>query len=156
MNYPPQYYPYQAQGQGPMAGPGGPPGYPPYVVYGMPGGERPDPGAFAAPPPGYYAAAPPPPHSYYQPPGMGPQWVSHAPPSPPAQESGTGGFFNFGNERFVMGLLVGAAATFLLTNETVQKTAIKSMVRVWLAVQGGFEELKERFRDAEAEIQAEE
>lgn len=59
-----------------------------------------------------------------------------------------------GSERFVRGLLIGAAAAYLLTNEDVQRTVIKGAVKVWSTVQGGIEEAKERFRDAEAEIQA--
>ncbi len=63
-------------------------------------------------------------------------------------------FFNFANDRFLRGLLIGAAATYLLTNEEVQRTVIKGAVKVWTTVQGGLEEAKERFRDAEAELQA--
>ena len=70
----------------------------------------------------------------------------------PMQQSGS--LFNFSNERFLKGLLIGAAATYLLTNESVQRTAIKGVVKAWSLVQGGVEELKERFHDAEAEIHA--
>lgn len=59
------------------------------------------------------------------------------------------------NERFLKGLLIGAAAAYILTNENVQRTAIKGAVKAWSLLQGGVEELKERFRDAEAEIRAE-
>jgi hypothetical protein len=59
-----------------------------------------------------------------------------------------------GNPRFVRGVLIGAAAVYLLTNENVQQAAIRSVVRVWSLVQGGVEEMKERFRDAEAELHA--
>jgi hypothetical protein len=59
---------------------------------------------------------------------------------------------NFGNDRFLKGLLIGAAATYLLTNESVQRTAIKAVVQVWSTLQGGIEEAKERFHDAEAEL----
>lgn len=109
MSYQPHVYHHQAQGpqaqgQGPMAGPGALSGYPPQAAYGLPAGAW----------PGYHAAAPQPYPPY------------HAPPSPPAQERSAGGFFNFGNERFVTGLLAGAAVTYLLTNETVQKAALKS------------------------------
>jgi hypothetical protein len=62
--------------------------------------------------------------------------------------------FNFANDRFLRGLLIGAAATYLLTNEEVQRTLIKGAVQVWQTVEGGIEEAKERFRDAEAELQA--
>ncbi|MGF1643022.1 MAG: YtxH domain-containing protein [Thiotrichales bacterium] len=59
------------------------------------------------------------------------------------------------NDRFLKGLLIGAAAVYLLTNENLQRTAIKSAVKAWSLLQGGVEELKERFHDAEAEIHAE-
>lgn len=59
------------------------------------------------------------------------------------------------NDRFLKGLLIGAAAAYLLTNETVQRTAIKGAVKAWSLLQGGVEELTERFHDAEAEIRAE-
>lgn len=63
-------------------------------------------------------------------------------------------FFNFANDRFLKGLLIGAAATYLLTNESVQRTAIKGAVKAWGFLQGGVEEIKERFQDAEAELHA--
>jgi translation initiation factor 2 alpha subunit (eIF-2alpha) len=37
----------------------------------------------------------------------------------------------------------------------VQKNAIKSLVKLWSLFQGGVEEIKERFKDAEAEIKTE-
>jgi hypothetical protein len=55
-------------------------------------------------------------------------------------------------DRFLKGLLIGAAATYLLTNEQVQRTAIKGVVQAWSLLQGGLEEVKERFGDAQAEI----
>ncbi len=57
-------------------------------------------------------------------------------------------------DRFLKGLLVGAAAAYILTNESVQRTAIKGAVKAWTTVQGGLEEVKERFQDAEAELHA--
>jgi hypothetical protein len=56
------------------------------------------------------------------------------------------------SDRFMKGLLIGAAATYLLTNEQVQRTAIKGLVKAWSLLQGGIEEIKERFGDAEAEL----
>jgi hypothetical protein len=70
---------------------------------------------------------------------------------PPAS---SGGLFGISNDRFFRGLLIGAAATYILTNESVQRSAIKGVVKVWSMVQGGIEEAKERFQDAEAEIAA--
>lgn len=64
----------------------------------------------------------------------------------------TSSLFDFTNDRFLKGLLIGAAATYILTNETVQRTAIKGAVKAWSLLQGGAEEIKERFQDAEAEI----
>lgn len=57
-------------------------------------------------------------------------------------------------QHFLTGMLVGAAAVYLLTNEEVQRTAIRTAVRAWTLVRGGVEEMKERFRDAEAELRA--
>ncbi len=59
-----------------------------------------------------------------------------------------------GNDRFIKGVLIGTAATYLLTNESVQQSAIKAAVKVWSMIQGGVEEIKERFHDAEAELHA--
>ncbi|MDW8319578.1 MAG: hypothetical protein RMN53_17265 [Anaerolineae bacterium] len=80
-----------------------------------------------------------------------PAAIYYAQPPYPPPPAPTGLF----NDRFVKGLLLGAAATYLLTNEHVQRAAIKGAVRVWTLLQGGVEELKERFLDAEAEIRAE-
>lgn len=56
--------------------------------------------------------------------------------------------------RFIKGALVGAAVAYILTNEKVQRGAIKGAVKAWSLVQGGVEEMKEKFRDAEAELHA--
>ncbi len=53
---------------------------------------------------------------------------------------------------FSRGLVVGAAATFLLTNPKVQERGIAALVQLWDLLQGGVSEIKERFHDAEAEI----
>lgn len=55
---------------------------------------------------------------------------------------------------FVKGALIGAAAAYLLSNEQVQQSAIKTAVKSWAMLQGGIEEMKERFLDAEAELHA--
>jgi hypothetical protein len=85
----------------------------------------------------------------------------HAYPSYPTypgyntQNQQSSGLLGFSNDRFLKGLLIGAAATYLLTNENVQRGLIKGTVKVWSLLQGGVEEMKERFHDAEAEIRAE-
>jgi len=77
---------------------------------------------------------------------MAPQAYNGAQPPAP--------FLNLGNDRFLKGLVIGAAAAYLLTNESVQRAAIKGAVKAWTLVQGGVEEMKERFQDAEAELRA--
>ena len=110
----------------------------PYAAHGYPGG-MPAPGGMPMQQ-GGYMPTPVPPH-----------YMQGVYPNAPQQSSSV---FSFTNDRFLKGLLIGAAATYLITNESVQKTAIKSAVKVWSLVQGGVEEMKERFHDAEAEIQA--
>jgi len=134
---------YQGQGQGqhPAQVPGA-------YATGYPGQGLPHPGAGAAYPGGYPGSYP---AGQYQ--GA---YASGYPAYPSAQyqyQSQTP-FLNFSNERFLKGLLIGAAAAYLLTNESVQRSAIKGVVKVWSMLQGGVEEIKERFHDAEAEIRA--
>lgn len=68
------------------------------------------------------------------------------------QQTASNSFFNIRNPRFIKGALIGAAAIYLLSNERAQQGAIKTAVKAWSLVQGGVEEMKERFRDAEAEM----
>ncbi|WP_417822284.1 hypothetical protein [Terasakiella sp.] len=56
---------------------------------------------------------------------------------------------------FVYGLVIGAAAAYVLTNKNVQNTIFRTAAGAVNALKGGLEEAKERFNDAEAEIQAE-
>lgn len=122
------------------------PGY-----YGQPGSGFPQPPNGAnMPPPWFYGQPCPPYPSPYAPP---PGWT------PPAGAPGAGGGLFSGislqNDAFLKGLLIGAGASLLLSNEAVQKNTMSALVKLWAGVQGSVEELKERFRDIEAEIQAE-
>ncbi len=142
-------------------------GYPPYGVMPPPNWppHLPQPGAV----PGYgvYGTPPgmtPPPPAWPWPQMAAPGWGT-APPSPPPGgpadslpgDPPRAGFsassLGLNDSAFVKGLLIGAGATFLLTNDTVQKNMIAAMVKLWSSLQGGVEEMKERFRDAEAELQ---
>lgn len=109
-----------------------------------------------------------PPHYPYQGPyygaNYGPQYGNgYAQPngqqvSYPAQaeaEAPSGGLLPLSSDSFIKGALIGAAAAYILTNENVQHSMIKGSVKAWSLLQGGVEEIKERFRDAEAEIMAE-
>lgn len=57
-------------------------------------------------------------------------------------------------DSLIKGLAIGAGAAYLLTNETAQRTILRSAVQVWSLLQNGIEELKERIQDAEAEVAA--
>ncbi|WP_027390318.1 YtxH domain-containing protein [Chrysiogenes arsenatis] len=57
------------------------------------------------------------------------------------------------SDRFIKGLLIGAAATFLLTNEKAQQAIIKAGVTLFSQVASSVEELKEKVEDARAEAE---
>ena len=61
------------------------------------------------------------------------------------------GFFN---GDFVKGALIGAAVTYLLTNKNAQETIFKVFGKGSELFSAGMEELKERYEDAKAQIQA--
>lgn len=62
------------------------------------------------------------------------------------------GWFNFSNGTYLKGLLIGAAAAFVLTNPTVQRTLIRGAVTAWSGLRGGMEEFKEHVQDVKAEM----
>jgi len=70
----------------------------------------------------------------------------------PAQFSWTQGWLAFNDPGYVKGLLLGAAAVYLLTNPRVQRAVVKSAVAMWTTVQGGVEEVKEQIQDIKAEM----
>jgi hypothetical protein len=109
-------------------------------------GQNPHGGQASMQQPGQYPQQPQSSMGYYGYPMYAPQYA----PQYAQQQSSS-----LLNERFFKGLLIGAAAAYLLTNENVQRTAIKGAVKAWSLLQGGVEELKERFHDAEAEIRSE-
>lgn len=113
-----------------------------------------NPHGYGYPPPGYPQATFGPITSPWAP-GYYPQG-SYAPVAPPPSNAlpATTAASHLTNPRFLKGALFGAVAAYVLSNETVQQNAIKTAVRAWSMVQGGVEEMKERFRDAEAELHA--
>lgn len=60
----------------------------------------------------------------------------------------------FTNGDFVKGALIGAAVTFLLTNKNAQETIFKAASKGSELFQAGMEELKERYEDARAQMEA--
>jgi hypothetical protein len=59
------------------------------------------------------------------------------------------------NNKFLVGLAVGGAVAWVLTNENTQKTIIKTGMKLFSKIGGGVEEFKEKIMDAKAEIEAE-
>ena len=62
---------------------------------------------------------------------------------------------NFRDQQFWKGAILGAAVTFLLTNDAVQKSIIKGTAKLYGMVQGGVQEIKEKFEDVQAEMRHE-
>ncbi|RDU54599.1 hypothetical protein CQA49_04655 [Helicobacter sp. MIT 00-7814] len=67
-------------------------------------------------------------------------------------------FFNSGNTQqdFIKGALIGAVATFILTNEDAQRAIFKGFAKLSSLFEMGIEELKERYEDAKAEVDSNE
>lgn len=60
----------------------------------------------------------------------------------------------FTNSDFLKGALVGAAVTFLLTNKGAQESLMKAASKGSELFQAGMEEMKERYEDARASMEA--
>ncbi len=129
-----------------------PPAYapPPYTA------PQPAPQMAGYPHPGYLPIPQHPPMSQPHPAyGYAPAQPHPYPAQTQAHDSGLSSFFNFRDERFIKGAVTGAALTFILTNESLQKNTLKSVIKFWNMLQGGVEEMKERIQDIDAEIKAE-
>lgn len=65
-------------------------------------------------------------------------------------------FLRTGNtEQFLLGALVGAAAAWVLSDEEMRGKIVKSAMKLYTGVAGGFEEMKEQMADIRAEVEAE-
>lgn len=62
---------------------------------------------------------------------------------------------NFNAAGFVKGLAIGAIGAYLLSNEKAQQALFRAIIKGGALLNAGFEELKERFEDAKAEVAAE-
>lgn len=72
----------------------------------------------------------------------------------PAVNNNAEGQNGFSNGDFLKGALVGAAVTFLLTNKGAQESIMKAASKGSEFFQAGMEELKERYEDAQASMEA--
>lgn len=58
-------------------------------------------------------------------------------------------------EQFLLGAVIGAAAAYLLSDEELRGKLIKSGIKMYSNLMGGFEEIKEQVADLNAEVMAE-
>lgn len=77
------------------------------------------------------------------------------PAQPPAPAPSTFLGFDISSATFWKGAVIGAGVTLLVTSETVQKAVVKTVSKGMAAASAGVEELKEKFEDARAEVEAE-
>ena len=56
---------------------------------------------------------------------------------------------------FLAGLAIGVMATYVFTSPAVQKALFRTAAKTTSMVKGGMAEAKERFHDAEAEVELE-
>ncbi|MBE3606942.1 YtxH domain-containing protein [Campylobacter sp. RM13119] len=61
---------------------------------------------------------------------------------------------NFNAAGFIKGLLIGGVAAYVLTNPKAQERLFKAIIKGGELVNAGIEELKERFEDVKAELEA--
>lgn len=62
---------------------------------------------------------------------------------------------SFDTQKFLIGALIGAAGVYLMTNEKAQKAIFKTVAKGGAMFSAGIEEMKERYEDAHAELEAE-
>lgn len=58
-------------------------------------------------------------------------------------------------EQFILGALLGAAAVYVLGDEEMRAKLVKTAMKIYGGVAGGFEEIKEQMADIKAEVAAE-
>jgi len=58
-------------------------------------------------------------------------------------------------DQFLMGLMIGAGAAWILSDEELRGKLIKAGMKLYTGVAGGFEEVKEQMADIRAEVAAE-
>lgn len=94
--------------------------------------------------------------------GYGPSPFGSPPPGAPAPGmdggllQGMAAFFpSRGTEQFVLGMMIGAAAAWVLTDEELRGKLVKAGMKLYAGVAGGFEEMKEQMADIRAEVEAE-
>lgn len=59
------------------------------------------------------------------------------------------------SDQFLLGLLLGAAGAYVLSDEQLRGRIIKSGMKLYTSLAGGLEEMKEQMSDIQAELAAE-
>ncbi len=59
------------------------------------------------------------------------------------------------NEQFLLGLVIGGAAAYVLSDEELRGKLFKGALKLYGGIAGGMAEMKEQLSDVQAEIQAE-
>lgn len=82
-------------------------------------------------------------------------WSGAAPASgKPKAKGWLGALQGKGNQQFLLGAVLGAAATYVLSNDELREKIIRSAVKLYGDVAGGMAELKEQVADMQAELNA--
>jgi hypothetical protein len=59
-----------------------------------------------------------------------------------------------GNQQFLAGALIGAAAAYVLGDEKLRASLLRAGMQLYAGIAGGFEEVKEQLADIQAEMAA--
>lgn len=74
----------------------------------------------------------------------------------PAMDGGIQGLLGSRHtEQFILGALIGAAAVYVLGDEEMRGKLVKTGLKLYSGIAGGFEEIKEQMADIKAEVAAE-
>ncbi|MGE4292147.1 MAG: YtxH domain-containing protein [Desulfovibrio sp.] len=111
---------------------------------------------------GAYLRTPQQPSYYFQ--DANQYGVAYAPSGAAAQSravspqpvTGLASWLNVTDPGYLKGLALGAGVALLVTNPKVQQAVVSGAVRLWAAIQGGVEEIKEQIQDVKAELSREE
>lgn len=59
------------------------------------------------------------------------------------------------SEQFLLGLIIGAGAAWVMSDEAMRAKIIKSAMKMYAGIAGSFEEMKEQMADLKAEVESE-
>lgn len=74
----------------------------------------------------------------------------------PYQPSQLQSWFNFRDQTYLKGFVVGVGVALVVSNPSIQKAFVRGAVKLWSGIQGGVEEIKEHVKDIKAEVSSKE